>query len=337
MSLRSDLCSKSVITALYLLLISAFLIFRGGVIYASAHGDVISPCKKLGWHPTEFGLKDHHIFWYDGYYYLVSIYVPPGNSDPLAQDRFAYARSVDLCEWENLSPILLPREPGALDEAAIWAPYVHFEKDTYYLYYTGVTNNFTQSILLATTTDPSDPDSWQQQPMFFQPDHPDMLWEFGQPSDCRDPTVKKIGQVYYLYYTGRDISGSIIGLATATSPTGPWTDWGSVVPPDPTAELESPTIAQYANAYYLFYNRSGDKEYYRIGASPAGPWHEPLPFQPGWAHEIWQGASGEWFTSYLEDLTVTITPLSWDSYFSPPHPSIGSDIYRSFLPLVESH
>lgn len=337
MDLFSDLYRKFFVIVLYLLLISATLIFGGGVINTSAQGDVTSPCEEPGWHPTEFGLKDHNVFWYDGYYYLVSIFVPHGNSDPLAQDRFVYARSVDLCEWENLSPILSTRIPGSLDEAAIWAPYIHFENDIYYLYYTGVTNNFTQSILLAISTDPSDPDSWQTQPMFFQPDHPNMLWEFGKPSDCRDPTVKKIDDIYYMYYTGRDTAGGIIGLATATSPTGPWTDWGSVIPPDPVADLESPTIAQYGSASYLFYNRAGDKEYYRVGASPGGPWHEPLPFLPGWAHEIWRGISGEWFTSYLEDYSVTITPLSWDSFFSPPHPFIGPHVYRSFIPVVESH
>ena len=322
--------------ALNLLLISPFLFFSGGNTYASARSDITFPCEKPGWFPTNFGLKDHHVFWYDGYYYLVSIYVPPGTTDPLAQDRFAYARSADLCEWEDLSPILPTRTPGTLDEAAIWAPFVHYEDNTYYLYYTGVTNDFTQSILLATSTDPSNPQSWQEHPMVFQPDHPDMLWESGQPSDCRDPSIKKIEAVYYLYYTGRDITGSIIGLATATSPTGPWTDWGSVVQPDPATELESPTIAQYDNAYYLFYNRAREGEYYRIGGSPAGPWGESLPFQPGWAHEIWQNPASEWLTSYLTDLTVTIAPLSWDSFYSPPHPFIGFSKHRIFIPLVTS-
>ena len=45
-------------------------------------------CENPGWFPTNFGLKDHHIFWHDGYSYLISIYVPPDDSSPFVQDRF---------------------------------------------------------------------------------------------------------------------------------------------------------------------------------------------------------------------------------------------------------
>lgn len=317
---------------LAIIFISLFSI--GAAFNPNAGTAYTPPCEKPGWFPADFGLKDHHIFWYDGFYYLVSILVPPGETDPRLQNQFAYARSTDLCEWEDLSPILTTRTPGAWDETAIWAPYVYLEDDVYYMYFTGVTEDFTQSILLATSTNPSDPQSWQTQGMVFQPDHSRMVWEAGQPSDCRDATVVKVEDIYYLYYAGRDVTGSIIGLATATSPQGPWTDWGSSVPPESTAILESPTIAQFDNAYYLFYNVSRDGGYYRIGASPAGPWQPPQLFRPGWAHEIWQNTVGDWFTSYLTDLTVTISPLSWDSTFSPPRPFIGSAIYRAYLPVI---
>ncbi len=300
----------------------------------SARAAYDPPCDKPGWFPTDFGLKDHDVFWYNGYYYLVSIYIPPGNTDLLLQNKFAYARSVDFCEWEVLSPVLSNRTPGSWDDTAIWAPFVFKEESIYYLYYTGVTIDYTQSILLATSTNPSDPNSWQPQSMVFQPNHPGMIWEVGQPTDCRDPTVIKVGQVYYLYYAGRDTSGSIIGLATATSPRGPWTDWGSIVQPETDTILESPTIAQYGSAYYLFYNRSREGEYYRIGASPAGPWKLPIRFHTGWANEIWQTTDKEWFTSYLTDYTVTIASLSWDTLFDPPHPFTGSSIFRSHLPMV---
>jgi len=150
----------------------------------------------MGWFPTEFGLKDHHIFWYDGYYYLVSTYVPLEDNNLLAQTKFAYARSIDLCAWEDLSPILDSGANGVWD--AIWAPYVLFDDGTYYLYFTGVTNQLTQRISLATSTDPSNPNSWQvQEDVVFKPDHPGMVWEDGMLADCRDPTVIKVENVYY--------------------------------------------------------------------------------------------------------------------------------------------
>jgi hypothetical protein len=295
-----------------------------------------STCETKGWFPENFGLKDHHVFIYNGYYYLISIYVPPGTTDPLLQDKFAYARSLDLCIWEDLTPVLQERTPGSWDEAAIWAPYVYQENGIYYLYYTGVTKDFTQSILLATSTDPSNPDSWEKQDMVFQPNHPGMIWQGGNAADCRDPTVIKQGEVYYMYYAGRDESGSIIGLATAPSLEGPWTDWGNVMPPEPDAILESPTLVQSDGFSYLFFNRSSEGEYYKIGASPSGPWHTPVSFQPGWAHEIWQDIEGNWVTSYLTDLSVTIEPFSWDFVFYPPRPFIGLTISHTFIPLLSN-
>lgn len=310
------------------------------------------PCDRPGWFPADFGLKDHHIFWYDGYYYLVSIVARK-------ESRFAYGRSRDFCEWETLPQILTERTPEAWDEIAVWAPYVYEENGIFYLYYAGVTKDFTQSIMLATSENPADPNSWQTQGMVFQPDHAEMIWEAGSWADCRDPTMIKVGDLYYLYYTGLDAGGGIIGLATASSPTGPWRDWGSAVPAQPNSRLESATVAQYRSNFYLFYHdvtvagsqMAGDGEstnskfgrmqngnapgaYYRIGASPYGPWQDPVPFRPGWAHEVWLSLEGEWFTSYLTDYAVTISPLTWDTFFDPARPFIGSAVHHRLFPMI---
>ena len=291
-------------------------------------------CHQPGWFPDDFGLKDHHIFWYAGYYYLVATYVPPGNPDPLAQDRFAYARSTDLCAWEQLSPLLAERVPGSWDETAIWAPFVYVESGIYYLYYTGVTSHRTQSILLATSSNPADPASWQKHSMVFQPSHPGSLWVDGQSADCRDPFLLKQGDQYYLYYTSIDEPGGVIGVATATSPSGPWTDWGSIITPLPGKILESPTLVTYEQASYLFYNDPQIGEFYQIGATPAGPWLAPAAFQPGWAHEIWLSPENEWFTSYLTSYTITINRLLWENNTSLPQPSIDWVRARIYLPFI---
>lgn len=292
------------------------------------------PCDDPGWFPTEFGLKDHHIFWHAGYYYLISIYLPYGEPPPPAEDRFAYARSQDLCTWETLAPVLPTRVPGAWDEKAVWAPFVHQEAGIYYLYYTGVTNDYTQSILLATTSDPSIPDSWQTQEMVFQPDHAGTLWATGIWADCRDSSVIKVDDLYYLYYAARDQAGAIIGVATAPTPSGPWSDQGSIIPPLVNDTPESPTISRYDEHYYLFHSLSQVGGYYRIGASPTGPWQEPLPFRPGWAHEVWQDVSGEWLTSYLTDYSISIAPVTWDAFTSPARPFIGLIQTHLALPVI---
>lgn len=76
--------------------------------------------------------------------------MPPDDNSPFAQDRLFYSRSKDLCEWEDYSPILSTRIPNTQDEKAIWAPYVYHENGIYHMYYTGVTEEATQSNLLAT-------------------------------------------------------------------------------------------------------------------------------------------------------------------------------------------
>jgi beta-xylosidase len=287
------------------------------------------PCQTPGWFPTDFRLKDHSVFGYEGSYYIASIYLP-------GEMQFAYARSADLCNWETLTPILAERVPGSWDENVIWAPFVYGEAGVYYLYYTGVTQEYTQSILLAISTDPSNPDAWQPQGVVFQPAHPDMVWEPGAWSDCRDASVIKVGDLYYMVYTGMDQHGSIIGLATSPTPGGPWQDWGAILsfPGMFSAVAESPTLFRYAGLYYLLYNNVQTGGEYRIGASPAGPWIGPFAFRPGWAHEIWQGQDGLEYVSFLVDYSIHISPLSWDALFQPPLPYIGESIYHSFLPFA---
>lgn len=297
---------------------------------ARSQAVVDPPCAQPGWFPEQYRLKDHHIFWHagSGYYYLASI-----NADQ--DDHFIYARSADLCNWEVLPPILADHGPGSWAERAVWAPYVWEENGLFYMAYTGVTEDFTQSILLAVSNDPSDSASWQPQGVIFQPDHAGMLWAPDQWADCRDPVVFWMDGLYYLYYTGRDVDGYIVGLATADNPLGPWTDWGRVVGPVAGTALESPALVRREGLFYLFYHQPGFGERYRIAPAPGGPWTEDALFLPGWAHEVWQDVDGEWWTSYLTTYDVSIAPLQWNTRVDLPRPLIGWGIHYLSLPLVQ--
>jgi predicted GH43/DUF377 family glycosyl hydrolase len=217
---------------------------------------------------------------------------------------------------------------------AIWAPYVYQEAGTFYMYYSGVDRQLSQTILLATSKNPADPASWTPQPMAFQPDHTGTAWKPDIWADCRDPMVIKSAGRYFLFYTGRDQEGGIIGLATAEAPAGPWIDWGPVFPPVPDVMFESPTAVEFGGASYLFYNRAGVGEFYRTASGLIGPWSAPKALAPGWAHEIWQTPDGAWLTSYLTDSSVTISPLTWDNISQPARALVGSIIHHGFLPLL---
>ncbi len=220
---------------------------------------------------------------------------------------------------DRASPILTQRIPGTWDAFRIWAPFVIREVEPtggdpmYFMFYTGVTADITQSIMLATTTTPHDPASWQPQGMVFQPDHPGMIWAgAGRWSDARDPMVVYSQNRYYLYYTGLDVDGGILGVAVADSIFGPWQDLG------PTltlagAMLESPTILEKNGFFFLVYHRvlDGVGPEIRMAPSPTGPWTSPIPVALGWAHEFFQAADGSWMTSYLTDYSVTVDRLEW--------------------------
>ncbi len=289
------------------------------------------PCETPGWFPEDFGLKDHTVFQFDGYTYIASIYLP-------GEKKFAYGRSLDVCTWENLGPILTERTAGDWDETAIWAPYVLEDQGVYYMYYTGVNHHIAQSIMLATSTNPADPTSWQEQGMVFQPSHPDAVWSPTAWADCRDPHVIFANDLYYLYYTGLDTTGGIVGVATAETPSGPWTDLGAVIPPAPGHYFESPSVFFREGTYYLTYheiifgNSAGTRT--QVNITPDGLYTAPVPLAPGWAHEFWLDAENAWFTSYLTGYNVTISPVHWNPYAQPPRPLLGETIYFNFLPLV---
>lgn len=295
--------------------------------FQSAAQPVSALCDPMGWRPDGYGLKDHHVFYYQGYYYLIGNHIP-------GEKWFAYGRSQDLCNWEDLGAVLGTRIPGSVDELAIWAPFVYEEQGVYYLYYTGVTHDYTQRILMATSDNPADPSAWTPRGAVFQPDHEHMVWMDGEWADCRDPTMARFGEDYYLYYTASDLDGGIVGVATAKSPIGPWIDHGRAAPPIEIGMLESATVLENKQVYYLFYHNTVAGEQYRSGVSPIGPWFPVETFQPGWAHELWLSEAGEWYTSYLTDYSVTIKPVVWDENFSPPHPKVSANNYQVFLSLL---
>jgi hypothetical protein len=288
------------------------------------------PCNRLGWTPTGFGLKDHTIFIFDGSYYLASMLIPAGRA-------FVYARSTDLCHWEDLGTVIDQRTPGEWDESDVWAPFVLEDNGVFYMYYTGVDSSFTQSIMLASSTNPADPASWQRRGLIFQPSHVGTQWQAGAWADCRDASVLRIRDTYYMVYTGLDVSGPIIGWATAFSPDGPWQDQGATLALSLSDEMaESPIVLPHADRYYLIYNRSYVAEEYRIGESQVGPWSEAYPLPPGWANEMWVGKDGLNYTSYLQSYQITITPYLYDDFYYPPRLFVGASSHRSFLPYTQS-
>ncbi len=293
-----------------------------------------SACSPMGWFPTTFGLKDHAVFHFNGYTYIASNYIP-------GEKKFAYARSQDFCNWEELAPILTNRVDNAPDEASVWAPHVVVKDGTYFMFYTGVNDYVSQSIMLATSTNPANPASWQEHGVVFIPTHPNAVWSANSWSDNRDPTVAEFDGNYYLFYTGRDHTGGIVGVAKSASLYGPWTDFGATLGPLLKRTMESSYFFSAWGSNYLIYHSTwlgkSSGGVVQVADSPLGPWTQTAPIAPGWAHEFWQDLNGDWYTSYLTNLTITIRKLNWDTSQTPPQPYIDGPLTKTFLPLTKTN
>jgi beta-xylosidase len=282
-------------------------------------------------------LKDHTLFEYADDYYLVTTQI----TLPLQTERdeytFGYARTRDFCTWEHLSPALVAA--GDEVEQYIWAPHVIEEDGTFYMFYTSVNANIAQQIALATSTNPADPESWQKHGIVFQPQHDGMVYDGPHTwSDARDPMVLRHDQQYWLYYTGRDSTGGIVGVAVADTLEGPWRDQGAVLRTAEGVMPESPFVIKHAGRFYLSYTAaepgSASVSHWQWATAPSGPWHPARQEPLGWAHDF-SFTGNWWLASYVigPGRAIGISPVRWNTTAgTPPVPQIG---WSLFLPLVQ--
>jgi len=311
---------------------------------SSAHG---SPALAATFCHTPFALpqvklKDHSLFAFEGWYYLVATRIDLPALNDRGEFQFAYARTRDFCTWEELATPLRHGGPGDADEAYVWAPHVITVGNTFYMYYTGVNTQIAQTIMLATSTNPADPQSWQKQGVVFRPHHPDALYSGPTTwSDCRDPMVLAYNGRYYLYYTGADRSGPIIGVAMADNPAGPWYDLGATYQAaEPGKVPESPHVIEQSGLFYIFYNATGatgNGTRWRWAVSPFGPWQPSAAFPLGWAHEFYRDATGL-RSSYVigNGLAIGVDEVIWRQSGVSALPQIGTQIYLPNMNIADS-
>lgn len=181
-------------------------------------------------------LQDFAIFRSGNY-----IYTAPMMKD-FSNQGILVARSTDYQNWDTRGKAVTVRTPEC--SSMVWAPDVVEDNGVYYMFYTGVTQPgpglWCQRILVASTTDPGNPSSWQrnynvqfmvdgQAQSWFRPSHPGHVWSANTWADCRDAMVLKHKGTWYMFYSGADVGGGICGVATAPSVLGPWTDHGAVL------------------------------------------------------------------------------------------------------------
>lgn len=225
---------------------------------------------------------------------------PPGTNwqtDPDCSMDFGHESSNDLINWDSYGDVIEVSEFGNWDDEHVWAPSVVYNPvdGLYYMYYTGVTDGFTQNpsnhkerIGLATSNDLI---NWEKYPLNLcdGTTGEGCIWDcnlswtaWGEIEgnwtyQCRDPQIfYDDGNWYMVYSTVKSPFDwrMIIGLAKSPD----LINWEDLGPIENTlfGKAESAHLVKNEGEYYLFFTSSlgsYDSIFY-INASDleSGPW-----------------------------------------------------------------
>jgi len=140
------------------------------------------------------------------------------------QIGLAYADS-PLGPWTKYTenPILSPTE--SWESSGLWVTSFVEHEDTYYIFYYGRSGNFHMGYAWS-DADTEFPGTWHKTTSYILEYGPPGSWD---DADHEDPMIRRFGDTYYLFYTGRGARYAN-GFATAPSITGPFTKYGGSTP-----------------------------------------------------------------------------------------------------------
>ena len=113
-------------------------------------------------------------------------------------DALGHAWSTDLINWNYSQPVVTIAPDGP-DTFQVWAPAVIEHNGKYYMYYTGVNDEFAQSICLAISEDLFTWEKYDGNPVVLPGEW--SPWREDKWSACRDPMIISDGKgTWYMYY-----------------------------------------------------------------------------------------------------------------------------------------
>jgi beta-fructofuranosidase len=233
--------------------------------------------------------KDFAFIKKDGYYHLFyirhNVEVP---TDSTEKD-FGHSISNDLYHWQNL-PNVVPCDTtaGSWNRFHVWAPTIVKQGDTYWMIYTGVSDDpvthvHTQRMGAATSTDLL---TWTPVPEspFFDATQAPWAWRsatssnpaFRDPYVMPDPANPGKWLMYYTASYAPDSAATVVGIARANGDLTHWSDLGPVLETwrfysfNPLTE--SPHMFVHNGLWFLFISTSaGQPLTYYTTADPTGP------------------------------------------------------------------
>jgi len=177
--------------------------------------------------------------------------------------------STDLKNWTEVGFVLAPDGGSDFDDYDIWAPSIVERDGTYYMYYTGVykngSNTLVQKIGLATSTDLNNWTKYSTTPVFDCAGMTGAYYNTADSGDgaaCRDPFVYwDEGEHQWVMVVSSRRTGSVpanlMSLALVTSEDLiNWQEYGFITASDDYI-AESAHIFEHSGTYYMVFTENG--------------------------------------------------------------------------------
>jgi len=210
-----------------------------------------------------------HIFSITGDYFEGHDWQSDGN-----ERTFSHGTSKDLRHWEYHTPVLCisendyPDGNGKYEDRGVWAPHIIYHKGTYYMFYTSVNEQVSQTISLATSKDLFTWTKYDKNPIVTLEDAEWAYWRRDGWADCRDPAILVDGNKFYMYCTvyAKDGRGTV--SVCESSNLTHWTT--PTIAAVGKHAMESPQVWKKGDHYFMTTSSTG-----------AGVWKSDHP-DKGW-------------------------------------------------------
>lgn len=234
--------------------------------------------------PSPYRAKDFTLVKRDGWYHCFYIRSDPSVPPDSTERDLGHAMSRDMYNWLQLPPVL-PRRADKWDNWRIWAPSIVEVEGVYYMFYTGVTEQygsfaFHQRTGLATSTDLM---IWNRldEPVFSCGQ---VRWSLCDPmqyggGEFRDPFVMQnpAGGWLMLYtaFASSMPGTAVAGVASSSGDLTQWVNreplWVSHTSYSGSAIVESPHMFFHNGLWYLLFTGNGLQPLrLATGTSPTG-------------------------------------------------------------------
>lgn len=287
--------------------------------------------------------KDHAVIRKDGVWHAYSIYVcidqtPPCDTTPRG---LMHLTSTDLKNWTEVGYVVPPGTAGAWDDYDTWAPSVVERNGTYYMFYTGVDQNgsgtLVQKIGIATSTDLNTWVKYGSNPVINCDDFTWAYWDETNNADgaaCRDPYVfwDQGEHQWVMLLSGRTGAGTMVIALATSEDLLTWREYGTI-PTTANGTAESAHYLEHSGTHYVVYtdNQTIDLKYVSSSTSLyTGYGAETVTSleDNAFASESFKDLNGREYFSRVDGTTNTkldFDEISWTgSPFTVQEPSYGT-------------